>query len=68
MSPGINGITGTGVKLYEYTLTTEYQIHKNLIGRLEYRHDQANERVFRSGDLAQRSHQDTIAMEFIAPF
>ena len=65
---GINGITGTGLKLTEYTLTTEYQIHKNLIARLEYRHDQANERVFRSGDLAQRSHQDTVAMEFIAPF
>lgn len=65
---GINGITGTGAKLYEYTLTTEYKIHKNLIARLEYRHDQASERVFRSGDLAQRSHQDTVALEFIAPF
>ncbi len=68
LTPGINGITGTGVKLYEYTLTTEYKIHKNLIARLEYRHDQASERVFRSGDLAQRAHQDTVAMEFIAPF
>ena len=65
---GINGITGTGVKLYEYTLTTEYKLHEHLLARLEYRHDQASERVFRSGDLAQRSHQDTVAMEFIAPF
>ncbi len=68
LTSGINGITGTHLNLQEYTLTTEYQIHKNLIGRLEYRHDQASEHVFRSGDLAQRPHQDTIAMEFIAPF
>lgn len=68
LSPGINGITGSGVKLYEYTLTTEYQIYKNLIGRLEYRHDQASEKVFRNRDLSQRSYQDTVALEFIAPF
>ena len=65
---GINGITDDDIKLYEFTLTGEYKLHEHLIGRLEYRHDTANARIFRSDDQGQRSYQDTIAMEFIAPF
>ena len=67
-SPGINGITGTQLNVWEQTLTAEYKLHEHLTGRLEYRHDQADERVFRSNKTGQRAHQDTIAMEFIAPF
>ena len=65
---GINGIFGKDLKLWETTLTTEYKLNPHLIGRLEYRHDQANEHVFRRHDVGQRPYQDTVAMELIAPF
>ena len=68
LSSGINGITGTDVKLYDYTLTGEYKLNEHLIARLEYRHDQASEHVFRAHDLRQLSYQDTVGVEFIAPF
>ena len=68
VATGLNSITSAGIKVYEYTLTGEYKIFKNLVGRLEYRHDRANEKVFRNRDLSQRSYQDTVAVEFIAPF
>jgi len=64
----INGIAGTDLKLWETTLTSEYKLNSHLIGRLEYRHDQANEHVFRRQDVGQRPYQDTVAVEFIAPF
>jgi len=64
----INGISGLDLKLWETTLTTEYKLNPHLIGRLEYRHDQASEHVFRRQDKGQRPYQDTVAVEFIAPF
>ena len=68
VATGLNSVTSAGIKVYECTLTGEYKIFKNLVGRLEYRHDRANEKVFRNRDLSQRSYQDTVAVEFIAPF
>ena len=65
---GINGVTDDDIKLYGLTLTGEYKINDHLISRLEYRHDKANARIFRSDNLGLRSYQDTIALEFIAPF
>ncbi len=65
---GINGVTGRDLALWEETLTSEFQLNKHLIGRLEYRHDQANHKVFRSESTGQRRYQDTIGVEFIAPF
>ncbi len=71
---GLNGITGTDLNLWEVTFTNEVKINSHLIGRLEYRHDQANEHVFQRQDLGQtspvgrRPYQDTVAIEFIAPF
>ena len=65
---GINGVTDDDIKLYGLTLTGEYKINSHLISRLEYRHDKANARIFRSDNLGLRSYQDTIALEFIAPF
>ena len=65
---GINGITDNNLRLYEFTLTGEYKLHEHLTGRLEYRHDKADSKIFRSDDQGQRSYQDTIALEFIAPF
>ncbi|HKZ08937.1 MAG TPA: outer membrane beta-barrel protein [Methylomirabilota bacterium] len=42
--------TGFGGKLslWSTTLTLQYKIWRGLVGRLEYRHDQADERVFRN--------------------
>ena len=65
---GINGATGRDLNLWEQTLTSEFQLNKHLISRLEYRHDQANHKVFRSEGTQQRRYQDTIGIEFIAPF
>lgn len=65
---GINGITGNDLTLYEYTVTSEFKLYQKLIARLEYRHDQADEQVFRSHDAGQRPHQDTIGVQVIYPF
>lgn len=53
--------TGFGSKLgvWEATATLQYRIWKGLVGRLEYRHDQADENVFRGGE---RKSQDTVAV------
>ena len=67
INDGINTVFATGVKLYEWTFTNEYKLNDHLIGRVEYRHDQANEKVLRNRDLGQRSYQDTIGFEVIAP-
>lgn len=37
---------GANVDLWEITATAEYKIWKGLVGRLEYRHDQANRKAF----------------------
>jgi len=64
--------TGAGqkVSLWETTATVQYKIWKGLVGRLEYRHDQADEKVFkvRTPALAPTSKsQDTLtlAMHFL---
>jgi hypothetical protein len=62
--------TGFGgeLSLRSTTLTLQYKIWRGLVGRLEYRHDQANERVFRNRydsahTLAPRSRaMDTISL------
>jgi opacity protein-like surface antigen len=43
-----NGITAPGhnVDFYDITQTLEYKIWRGLVGRLEYRHDQASRRAF----------------------
>ena len=64
----INGISGRNLNLWEFTLATEYKLNSHLISRLEYRHDGASEEIFRKNDIGQGSSQDTVALEFIAPF
>ncbi len=65
---GINGVTGRDLNLWEQTLTSEFQLNKHLLTRLEYRHDQANHKVFLSEGTGKRRYQDTVGIEFIAPF
>jgi hypothetical protein len=38
---------GSKLSLWSTTLTLQYKIWRGLVGRLEYRHDQGDERVFR---------------------
>ena len=38
---------GTPVSLWEITATVQYKIWKGLVGRVEYRHDQADRKVFK---------------------
>ena len=65
---GLNGVTGTDLQILEYTVTGEYKLTDHLLTRLEYRHDQASEHIFRNDDVGQRAYQDTLSMEVIAPF
>jgi hypothetical protein len=56
---------GTGVSLWEVTATAQYKIWKGLVGRLEYRHDQADDKVFKirtPGLVPTSKYQDTITV------
>jgi predicted porin len=60
-----NGIDHLG--LFEYTLTSEFKLFKNLIARLEYRYDKASNQVFFK-DKTTSNNQSTIAAEMIYKF
>ena len=51
----------------EWTLTNEYQLNSHLLARLEYRLDKADSKLFRH-DQGFENYQNTVAVEFIAPF
>jgi hypothetical protein len=56
---------GSPVSLWEMTATAQYKIWKGLVGRLEFRHDQANEKVFKirtPGLVPTGKSQDTITV------
>ncbi len=55
------------VDLWALTLTNEFKVYKDLITRLEYRHDHASEGVFTAGSSFDNT-QDTISAEVIYPF
>ena len=62
--------TGSGIedlRLMGWTLTNEVRLNKHLIGRLEYRLDKADSKVFRH-DQGFSNYQNTVAVELIAPF
>ena len=62
---------GTKLDLYEVTATLQYKIWKGLVGRLEYRHDIANQKVFAiraPGYVPTRKTQDTISMALYYSF
>jgi hypothetical protein len=59
--------TGAGqkVSLWEMTATVQYKIWKGLVGRLEYRHDDADTKVFKvrtPGLVPTSKTQDTITL------
>ncbi len=56
---------GSPVSLWEVTATVQYKIWKGLVGRVEFRHDQADEKVFkirRPGLVPTSQSQDTITL------
>jgi hypothetical protein len=56
---------GNRTGLWETTATLQYKIWRGLVGRLEYRHDQANAKVFKlenHGTTPTRSSQDTLSV------
>jgi hypothetical protein len=63
-----NGIRPVGERLflYEATATIEYKIWRGLVGRLEYRHDEASRRVFdlqQHGTTPTSRRQDTLSVD-----
>ena len=57
--------TGKKVSLYDVTATVQYRIWRGLVGRLEYRHDSANTKVFKvraPGLVPTSTAQDTITV------
>ena len=65
---GVRGGLGVGsVDLWEITLTNEFKVYKDLITRLEYRHDHASDAVFSAGSSTDNT-QDTLSAEVIYPF
>lgn len=65
---GVRGGMGVGrVGLWELTLTNEFKVYKDLITRLEYRHDHASDAVFAAGSSFDNT-QDTLSAEVIYPF
>lgn len=59
--------TATIQNLWELTLTNEFVIYKDLIGRLEYRYDKSNESVY-TIDKGTSNDQSTISWEMIYAF
>jgi hypothetical protein len=60
---------GERTSLWETTLTVQYKIWKGLVGRVEYRHDQANEKVFKVTSAGATSKaQDTISVDLFFLF
>ena len=62
---------GTRVALWDVTATIQYKIWKGLVGRLEYRHDNANEKVFAiraPGYAPTGKSQDTMTLALYYSF
>jgi hypothetical protein len=62
---------GSPVSLWEITATVQYKIWRGLVGRVEYRHDQADEKVFkirRPGLVPTGDSQDTITLALYYSF
>ena len=60
--------TGTAAlnQLWEMTYTADFKVYKNLLTRLEYRHDNADSKTAFDGGTAQ--NQDTVGASFIYLF
>ena len=57
----------TDVDIWEFTLTNEFRLYKDLITRLEYRFDKASGQIY-TKDKITANHQGTVAAEMIYKF
>jgi hypothetical protein len=74
----VAALIGALTDLWSTTATIQYKIWKGLVGRVEYRHDQSDERVFRvrysvpdrttQGLLARGKSLDTISLSLYYSF
>ena len=64
---GLRVVSGTREDLWEQTLTLELRPYKDLITRLEYRHDESSSKIFTSNQKSV-DHQDTLGLEAIYSF
>ncbi|HLY73155.1 MAG TPA: outer membrane beta-barrel protein [Planctomycetota bacterium] len=64
---GVVSDAGTGARVIEFTLTEEFKVANQLIIRVEFRHDDANNHIFdRNGNPARGDN--TLGFEAIMPF
>ena len=64
-------VVGLRTSLWEVTSTLQYKIWKGLVGRLEYRHDQGSEKVFKfvnHGLTPTAKNLDTISLALYYSF
>lgn len=61
---------GQQVNLWEATATLQYNVWKGLFGRVEYRHDEADENIFDldEGGVATADSQDTMGLSLYYTF
>jgi hypothetical protein len=59
--------TLNNLNLYEFTLTNEFRIYKDMIARLEYRYDKADQQAFLKNKLTA-NNQRTMSAEIAAKF
>ncbi len=64
---GLRIVSGTNQDVWEQTLTLELRPYKDLITRLEYRHDESSSDIFINNQKAV-GRQDTIGLEAIYSF
>jgi len=71
VAPGLGPIvasdSGTGSRIIEFTLTEEFKVAKQLIFRVEFRHDDSNNHNFVRNGKAARG-DNTLGFEAIMPF
>ena len=64
---GLRIVSGTAQDVWEQTLTLELRPYKDLITRLEYRHDESSSKIFTDNQKSV-NNQNTIALEAIYLF
>jgi hypothetical protein len=67
VGPSAPGDSGTGSRIFEFTLTGEFKIAKQLIFRVEFRHDDSNNHDFVRNGTPSRG-DNTFGFEAIMPF
>ena len=75
---GVRSGSGAGTDLWSTTATIQYKIWRGLVGRIEYRHDQSDQNVYRvrysrpditsQGLLARGKSMDTISVSLYYSF